>query len=106
MLALRNAEQRTHRAAILSGACLEDNRSEPRHGAAIEGATLLFRGHKVPGEVINISSRGTAIACPIAPRLGETIIVEFDRCTPIHAFVRWMKDGQLGLRFGHEIILA
>lgn len=106
MLALRNAEQRTHRAAIVSGACFHDNRAEPRRDGVIEKATLLFRGHKIAAEVHNISSRGTMITCPIAPRLGETIIVEFEACTPIHAFVRWMKDGQLGLRFGHEIVLA
>lgn len=106
MLTLRNAEDRAHRAAIISGACLEDARAEERRCDIVDRATLLFRGQKIPAEVHNISSRGTMITCPIVPRLGETVIVEFDRCTPIHAFVRWMRDGQLGLRFGHEIILA
>ena len=106
MLALRNAEHRAHRAAVLHDAATIDDRSEVRRSDVVESATLLFRGHKVPAHVLNISSRGTMIECPIAPRLGETIIVEFERCTPVHAFVRWMKDGQLGLRFGHEIILA
>lgn len=83
-----------------------DQRSESRHECEVDGAMLLYRGHRIPAQVLNISSRGTMIECPIRPRLGETIIVQFDRCTPIHAFVRWEKEGQLGLRFGHEIILA
>ncbi|WP_106640262.1 PilZ domain-containing protein [Allosphingosinicella vermicomposti] len=82
-----------------------DQRSESRRDG-VDGAMLTFRGHRIPAQVLNISSRGTMIECPIAPRLGETIIVQFDRCTPVHAFVRWVKEGQLGLRFGHEIILA
>jgi hypothetical protein len=100
MLALRETH---HPGAI--GLGFIDARSESRRDG-VDAATLLFRGHRFEAQVLNISSRGTMVECPIRPRLGETIIVQFDKCTPIHAFVRWMKDGQLGLRFGHEIILA
>ncbi|HEY6916950.1 MAG TPA: PilZ domain-containing protein [Allosphingosinicella sp.] len=75
-------------------------------GAAVAGAMLLFRGHRFPAQVLDISSRGTMIECPIRPRLGETIVVQFDRCSPIQAFVRTAQDGRLGLRFGHEILLG
>jgi hypothetical protein len=56
--------------------------------------------------VVNISSRGTMIECEIMPRIGETIIIRFDHCTPIQAFVRWVRDGRVGLNFGHEIVLC
>jgi hypothetical protein len=46
------------------------------------------------------------VECDLIPRLGETIIVEFEHCSRIHAFVRWIRDGRIGLNFGHEIVLA
>ena len=32
--------------------------------------------------------------------------VQFENCTRMQAFVRWVRDGRLGLNFGHEIILG
>jgi hypothetical protein len=34
------------------------------------------------------------------------VIIRFDGCTPIHAFVRWVRDGRIGLNFGCEMILS
>jgi len=83
-----------------------ERRSEDRHEGLVERATLWFRGaaHNVP--VLNISSRGTMVESDIAPRLGETVLVEFPECSRIHAFVRWAREGRLGLNFGHEIVLG
>ena len=83
-----------------------ERRSEERHEGIVERATLWFRGaaHDVP--VLNISSRGTMVESDIAPRLGETVLVEFPECSRIHAFVRWARDGRIGLNFGHEIVLG
>jgi hypothetical protein len=85
---------------------LIDQRSEERHSGLVESAVIYFRGegHRVP--VLNISTRGTMIECNLVPRLGETMIVEFDQCSRIHAFVRWVRDGRIGLNFGHEIVLG
>lgn len=87
-------------------AAADERRSEPRYEGLIESATLWFRGspHQVP--VLNISSRGTMVESALAPRLGETVLVEFPECTRIHAFVRWARDGRLGLNFGHEMVLG
>jgi hypothetical protein len=46
------------------------------------------------------------IESALAPRLGETILVEFPECSRIHAFVRWARDGRIGLNFGHEMVLS
>jgi hypothetical protein len=83
-----------------------ERRSEERHEGLVESATIWFRGaaHNVP--VLNISSRGTMIETDIAPRLGETVLVEFPECSKIHAFVRWARDGRIGLNFGHEILIG
>lgn len=83
-----------------------DPRSEPRYHGLVENAVLSFRGaeHLVP--VIDISSRGTQIESDIAPRLGESVMIRFDGCSPIYAFVRWNRDGRLGLNFGCELVLG
>ncbi len=85
---------------------LIDQRCEERQTDVVERAIITFRGqeHLVP--VINISSRGTMIECDICPRIGEAIVIQFEHCTRIHGFVRWVREGRVGLNFGHEIILG
>jgi hypothetical protein len=84
----------------------DDRRSEPRHEGLIDRAIIYFRGTPQHVPVLNISSRGTMIESDIEPRLGETVLVEFPECSRIHAFVRWQRDGRIGLNFGHEIVLG
>ena len=72
----------------------------------VERAVITFRGQQYLVPVMNISARGTMIESEIMPRIGETIIVQFENCTKIHGFVRWIRDGRLGINFGHEIILG
>jgi hypothetical protein len=85
---------------------LIDQRSEDRHDGIVERAAIIFRNQEYIVPVINISSRGTMIECEIMPRIGETIVIRFEECSPIHGFVRWVRDGKVGLNFGHEIILG
>jgi hypothetical protein len=83
-----------------------DPRSEPRYEGLVESAMLTFRGTDYPVPVINISSRGTQVESDILPRLGESVLIRFEGCSPIYAFVRWTRDGRLGLNFGCEMILG
>ena len=83
-----------------------EQRSEPRDSESVERAIIFFRGQDYLVSVVNISSRGTMIESDIAPRIGETIVIQFENCSKIHGFVRWVRDGKVGLNFGHEIILG
>ena len=83
-----------------------ERRSEPRENCAGVQSVLVFRGESYPAPVLNISSRGTQIECGISPRLGESVMIHFDGCSPIYAFVRWSKDGRVGLNFGCELIVG
>ena len=83
-----------------------ERRREPREEVADARSTLIFRGATYFVPVVNISSRGTMIECDIAPRLGESVIIRFEGCSPIHAFVRWARDGRVGLNFGCELTLG
>jgi hypothetical protein len=89
-----------------TGSVSAERRSEPRFEGLAERAALTFRGadHIVP--VLNISSRGTMIESALEPRLGENVIIRFEGCTPIHAFVRWVREGRIGLNFGCELTLG
>jgi hypothetical protein len=83
-----------------------DQRCEERHEGLIESGTLFFRGAEYQVSVVNLSSRGTMIESAVEPRLGESVVIRFDGYSPMHAFVRWARDGRLGLNFGGEIILG
>jgi hypothetical protein len=85
---------------------LADQRCEERRTDVVDRAVISFRGQDYIVPVVNVSTRGTMIQCDVTPRIGEAIVVQFEHCTKIHAFVRWVRDGHLGLNFGHEIILG
>ena len=92
--------------AALSRDPVDDRRSEPRLACAGEQSVLVFRGTEYPAPVLNISSRGTMVESGISPRLGESVMIHFQGCSPIYAFVRWAKDGRVGLNFGCELIVG
>lgn len=85
---------------------LIEQRSELRYEGLVERATLTFRGADYPVPVVNISSRGTMVESALEPRLGESVMIRFEGCSPIYAFVRWIRDGRLGLNFGCELTLG
>ena len=83
-----------------------DQRSEARHENLVDCSTLFFRGgvHMVP--VVNISTRGAMIVCDLEPRIGESVIIRFEGCSPIYAAVRWVRNGRVGLAFGTELTIG
>lgn len=83
-----------------------EQRSEERYSDVVERAVITFRGQDYPVTVVNISARGTQIEADIQPRMGESLIIQFENCSRMHGFVRWVREDKLGIRFGHEIILA
>ena len=100
-------------ARVLSGALVVrheprtvDQRSEPRLEGVVERGRLYFRDGISMVPVINISSRGAMIESDIVPRLGESVVIEFDGCSRIRAFVRWSREGRVGLNFGGELVIG
>jgi hypothetical protein len=83
-----------------------DQRSEARHENLVDCSTLFFRGgvHMVP--VVNISTRGAMIVCALEPRIGESVIIRFEGCSPIYAAVKWVRNGRVGLGFGTELTIG
>ena len=83
-----------------------ERRSEARQEGLIDCATLFFRGAVYVVPVVNISSRGTMVESDLVPRLGESVLIRFAGCSPIYAFVRWIRDGRIGLNFGCELTIG
>ena len=84
----------------------EEQRAEPRYDAGGQSATLFVRGVAAPARVINISASGAMLETEARPNLDDHVVVLFEGCTPLHAAVRWVKDGRLGVHFGRELVLA
>jgi len=83
-----------------------EQRAVPRHEGIVDHGVLVFRGTEYSVPVVNISTRGAMVESALEPRLGESVMIRFDGCSPIYAFVRWMRDGRLGLNFGCELTLC
>ncbi|HEX8401506.1 MAG TPA: hypothetical protein VF628_07335 [Allosphingosinicella sp.] len=83
-----------------------EQRCEPRHEGVVERAILVFRGqdHLVP--IVNISSRGTMIQSDLVPRIGEAVTLQFENGVRVQSDIRWVRDGHVGLSFGHQIIFG
>ena len=83
-----------------------EQRAESRHEGLVDRAILVFRGqeHLVP--VLNVSKWGAMAQTTIEPRIGEVVIVQFENGTRLQAFVRWIREGRIGLNFAHEVLLG
>ena len=83
-----------------------DRRSEARHENLVDCSTLFFRGGAYMVPVVNISTRGAMIVCDLEPRIGESVIIRFEGCSPIYAAVKWARNGRMGLGFGTELLIG
>lgn len=84
----------------------EEHRSEPRRNCGARAATLFVRGLASPARVLNISTHGTMIETRAQASLDEPVVIAFEGCSPLHASVRWMNSGRIGLHFGRELVLG
>jgi hypothetical protein len=83
-----------------------EQRAEPRHEGLVDRAILVFRGqeHLVP--LLNVSNWGAMAQTAIEPRIGEMLIVQMENGARLQAFVRWIREGRVGLNFAHEVLLG
>ena len=82
-----------------------DDRHEQRHQGVVDGALLHFRGQDHFARVINLSSRGAMLEIALQPRIGERVLIQFPECSRMEGYVRWVRDGRLGVNFGYVMTL-
>lgn len=84
-----------------------EQRAEPRRDGAGQRATLFIKGGgSYAARVGNISASGAMLKVAARPLVDDPVVVAFEGCTPVHATVRWAKDGCVGLQFGPVLLLA
>lgn len=82
-----------------------DQRREGRYADVLEEGVITFRRKKHKASVMNVSRNGAMITCAITPRIGEQVQIAFDECEGLHASVRWIRQGRIGLEFARETII-
>jgi len=84
-----------------------EQRAEPRYAVEGQRATLFLRaGGSYSARVGNISESGAMLKVAARPLVDDRVVVVFEGCAPVHATVRWAKDGCVGLQFGPVLRLA
>ena len=82
-----------------------DQRSEPRHLDVVDQAMLRYQRHSFEVPVLNVSRRGMMISSDLLPNIGARMEVRFAECNPTDCYVRWVREGRIGLEFGKETLL-
>ena len=78
---------------------LWDQRAEPRLEPDEDHAVLSHRGRRHQVKVINVSSGGAMVAFEAVPHIGERVRFELLGRPPVNGFVRWVRDGRIGINF-------
>lgn len=95
-----------NRIAIRREECRQGNqRREDRHLNLVEHATLYFRRRRHQVEVLNVSTHGVMLRSDLLPNLGEKLEIQFDDCNRTRCYVRWIKDGRIGLELADETVI-
>jgi hypothetical protein len=79
-----------------------DNRREDRVPRAAGEAVVSFRGEDHVVRVVNTSSRGLQIESNLNARIAEELAISVDGGAPTPCFVRWIRDGRIGLGFREQ----
>jgi hypothetical protein len=82
-----------------------DQRREPRHVNVIDRAGLRYQRKVHEVAVLNVSSRGAMVESELVPNIGARVEIRFAECNPTDCFVRWVRNGRIGLEFGRETLV-
>jgi len=82
-----------------------DQRREDRHLDVVDQAALRVGGRSCEVTVLNVSARGAMIESDLMPAIGTRVDIRFADCNRTDCFVRWVRDGRIGLEFGKETLI-
>lgn len=78
---------------------LFDQRAEPRIEPDEDHGVLEHRGRRHPVNVVNLSSSGAMVEYETVPHIGERVRLQLLGREPVAGFVRWVRDGRIGVNF-------
>jgi hypothetical protein len=76
-----------------------DQRSEERIAPTAEHAILEYRGIRRAVDLFNLSPSGAMIGFPESLNIGESVRLEILDRKPVRGYVRWVREGRIGLNF-------
>jgi len=82
-----------------------DQRGEGRHVNVVDRAVVTWQRRNYEVAVLNVSSRGAMIESGLLPRIGARVDIRFADCNRTRCYVRWVRDGRIGLEFDSETLV-
>mgnify|MGYP003290637519 CR=1 FL=1 len=76
-----------------------DERAEDRVPASSATAAMDFRGRRHVVRLVNTSPSGAMVIFPLVPHIGEQVSLQLLGRGQVHASVRWVRDGRIGVSF-------
>ena len=76
-----------------------DERAEERIEAGSQTAVLHFRGRRHVVRLINVSRAGAMLSFVEVPHIGEEVGLQLLERGEIAGYVRWVRDGRIGIHF-------
>lgn len=83
-----------------------DTRREDRIAGLTDAAVLTFRDQDHIVRVVNTSSRGLQVESDLKAHIAEELTIRIDGAPPAPCFVRWIRDGRIGLGFREDDLPA
>jgi hypothetical protein len=80
-----------------------DQRSEERIDAGSQTAVLSLRGRNHVVRLINLSRSGAMLSFHAVPHIGEEVSLQLLDHGEQPGFVRWVRDGQIGIHFARGL---
>ena len=79
-------------------------RRNKRLREVVERATIFYGGKRSLVRVVNVSASGLTVESAVAPKAGESLVIELDGRGPIEGVVRWIRRGRIGIDVGEGAI--
>jgi hypothetical protein len=77
-------------------------RNEDRFFISNSRASARWRHYDCSVKIVNVSSNGLMIETDRLADIGERVMLQLSGCNPVTCFVRWIRDGRIGLEFADE----
>lgn len=80
-----------------------DQRAEPREELESQTAVMVVRGKPHVVRLANISSSGAMVIFKGVPHIGEQVTLQLLDHGVQTAYVRWVRDGRIGINFADTL---
>ena len=80
-----------------------DERAEPREAMESQTAVMVVRGRPHVVRLANMSASGAMVVFKGVPHIGEQVTLQLLDHGEQTAYVRWVRDGRIGINFAESL---